>query len=90
MTVLIVLVFFLFPLRDKAAHWLLVVGFIVRIPKSDVNDGVSITLPFPPNQGVSPSLLFSPPMTYLVIRSAAALTGDRFTADAVLLKGVFF
>ena len=59
MTVLIVLVFFLFPLRDKAAHWLLVVGFIVRIPKSDVNDGVSITLPFLPNQVVS-LVSFSP------------------------------
>ena len=34
-----------FPESDKAAHWLLVVGFTVGIPKSDVNDGVSLTFP---------------------------------------------
>ena len=50
MTVLTMLVLSsLFPLINKTAHWLLFVGITVGIPKSDFNDGISMTFPDPPN-----------------------------------------
>ena len=54
------------PLSEKAAHWLLVLGITARITKYDVNDSVSIKSPDTPDKDVSPSLLLSPPVTYLV------------------------
>ena len=35
---------FIFPPIQELFYWLLLVGFTVRVPQSDVNDGVSLTL----------------------------------------------
>ena len=80
----------IFPLSEKAAHWILVVGGSVGISKYDVNDSISLTLPESPNYDVTPSILFSPPVMYLFVRSVAALVDEGSAADAVFCKGTFF
>ena len=48
-------------------YWFLLVGFIVQVTESDVNDGVSLTLSSAPDEEVSYSLQYPPSLTYLLL-----------------------
>ena len=75
--------FSIFSPSKKTAHWLLVVGDTVGIPKSDVNDGLIMTFQEFPNQDLTPTILFSPPVKYLFVRSAMDLMEEGFAADTI-------
>ena len=53
------------PPIEKNAHWVLVVGGAFGIPKSDVEDGISMTFQDSPNYEVTPSIILYLPVTYL-------------------------
>ena len=75
--------FLLFPLSEQSSCWLHVVVGAIVILESDVNDGVIMTFPEAPNNDVTPSILFYPPMTYLFVRYSLALFNKWFFKDAV-------
>ena len=55
------------PPSQEQFNWLLLVGVTVRVLESDINGGVSLTLPEYPDEEVSSSLLTTPPVAYLLL-----------------------
>ena len=64
-TVLLLILFS--PPSQEQFNWLLLVGVTVRVLESDINGGVSLTLPEYPDEEVSSSLLTTPPVAYLLL-----------------------
>ena len=80
-TVLLLILFS--PPSQEQFNWLLLVGVTVRVLESDINGGVSLTLPEYPDEEVSSSLLTTPPVAYLLLWYGDTLVDEGFIHYAV-------